>query len=82
MDVSSLNAQAYLIIAVVTAAGAALGGAIAHWRRGSAYIVTGAIIGGLAAFLFGFAGAVYSGVIYAVGLVVILVIVVYGWLSG
>lgn len=82
MDLASLNAQSYAVIAVVSVAGALLGGAIAHWRRGAGFIATGAIIGGLAAFLFGLAGTIYSGFIYALGGVVVLLVIAYGWLSG
>ena len=40
-----LSTQTIVLVSVLTIAGAVLGGAVAHWKRGSRHIATGAIIG-------------------------------------
>jgi hypothetical protein len=79
MDVST---QTIVIVAVLTIAGAVLGGAVGHWRRGGAYIATGALIGGLSLFLFGFVASVYAGVIGAMALVAVLGLLAWNFLFG
>ena len=79
MDVST---QTIVIVAVLTIAGAILGGAVGHWRRGGAYIATGALIGGLSLFLFGFVASVYAGVIGAMALVAVLGLLAWNFLFG
>lgn len=73
MDLGSFSLA---IIAAMTVAGALLGGAVAHWRRGGGYIVTGAIIGGAAGFIAGLLGIVFS----FAGTVAVLSLVVLGFL--
>lgn len=70
----NLTTQSMLLVAVLTLAGAALGGAMAHWRRGSGHVVTGAVIGGILMFIVSLVGALYSGVIIALGLVALAAI--------
>jgi hypothetical protein len=81
-----LSTQTIAVVSVLTLAGAVLGGAIGHWRRGSAYIATGAIIGGLSLFIVGFVAAAYGGMIgtIATAIVVIAVagLIVWGFLFG
>ena len=48
-----LSTQTIVLVSVLTIAGAVLGGAVGHWKRGGPYIATGAVIGGLSLFLFG-----------------------------
>ena len=79
MDVST---QTIVIVSVLTIAGAILGGAVGHWKRGGAYIVTGALIGGLSLFLFGFVATVYAGVIGAMALVAVLGLLAWSFLFG
>ena len=79
MDVST---QTIAIVAVLTIAGAILGGAVGHWKRGGAYIATGALIGGLSLFLFGFVASVYAGVIGAMALVAVLGLLAWNFLFG
>ena len=67
-----LSMDAIVVMLVLTLTGATLGGAIAHWKRGSAYVATGAIIGGLSLFLFGFVATVYATVIGAMAVLVVL----------
>ena len=77
-----LSTQTVVLVSVLTIAGAVLGGAVAHWKRGSAHVVTGAIIGGLALFILSFVATVYSGVIAALGLAALLGLVAYNFLFG
>lgn len=77
-----LTTHAFLLVGFVSAVGAALGGAIAHWRRGSGHILTGAIIGGLGTFLFAFVATIYAGVIGALGILALAVLVVGGLFLG
>ena len=79
MDVST---QTIVIVSVLTIAGAILGGAVGHWKRGGAYIATGALIGGLSLFLFGFVASVYAGVIGAMALVAVLGLLAWNFLFG
>lgn len=75
-----LSTNALLVVGFATLIGAVLGGAVAHWRRGSGHIVTGALIGGLGTLLFSFVATVYAGVIGALSMVALAVLVVGGWL--
>ena len=77
-----LSTQTIVLVSVLTIAGAVLGGAVAHWKRGSAHIATGAIIGGLALFIFSFVATVYSGVIAALGLAALMGLLAYNFLFG
>lgn len=77
-----LTAQALFLVAFVSVVGAVLGGAVAHWRRGSGHILTGAIIGGLGTLLFAFVATVYAGVIGALGILALAVLVVGGAFFG
>ena len=70
------------MIAIVTLVGALLGGAIAHWRRGSSHVVTGVIIGGCLSLLLGVFGAIYSVIAMALAFVALVVIVVLSSLFG
>jgi len=77
-----LSTQTIVLVSVLTVAGAALGGAVAHWKRGSGHVVTGAIIGGLSLFIFSFVATVYAGVIGALGLAAVAALVAYNFLFG
>ena len=77
-----LSTQAIVLVSVLTLAGAALGGAVGHWRRGGAYIATGAVIGGLSMFLFAFVATVYASVIGAMAVVIVLGFLVWNLLFG
>ena len=77
-----LSTQTVVLVSVLTIAGALLGGAVAHWKRGSAHIATGAIIGGLALFIFSFVATVYSCVIAALGLAALMGLLAYNFLFG
>ncbi|TDR93083.1 hypothetical protein [Enterovirga rhinocerotis] len=67
--------SAMALVGIITAAGAGLGAAIAHWRRGPGHLAIGAIIGGLSTFLFALVATVYAGIIVALGLVALAVLV-------
>ena len=77
-----LSTQAIVLVSVLTLAGAALGGAVGHWRRGGAYIATGALIGGLSMFLIAFVATVYASVIGAMAVVIVLGFLVWNFLFG
>ena len=79
MDFASLPLA---LIAVVTLVGALLGGAIAHWRRGSSHIVTGAIIGGAFFFLLAVLGAIYTTIAIGLGLAAMAFFAVYAFFFG
>jgi hypothetical protein len=77
-----LSTQTIVLVSVLTIAGAVLGGAVGHWKRGGPYIVTGAIIGGLSLFIFGFMATVYAGVIGAMALVIVVGFLAWNFLFG
>ena len=77
-----LSTQTIVLVSVLTIAGAALGGAVGHWKRGGAYIATGALIGGLSLFLFAFVATVYSSVIGAMAVVIVLGFLLWNFLFG
>jgi hypothetical protein len=77
-----LSTQTIVLVSVLTLAGAVLGGAVGHWKRGGPYIATGAIIGGLSLFIFGFVATVYAGVIGAMALVIVVGFLVWNFLFG
>ncbi len=75
---------AMVVPAVLITAGALLGGAVAHWRRGTGYIITGAIIGGMLMFIPGAliaVGTVYALSIVVAAAVVILLVAFFGFLG-
>ena len=72
----NLSTQTIVLVSVFTLAGAVLGGAVGHWRRGGAYIATGAVIGGLSLFIVGFAAALYGGMIGTIAVAVVAIVVV------
>ncbi|WP_181832761.1 GlsB/YeaQ/YmgE family stress response membrane protein [Bosea caraganae] len=63
-----------LLVAAVL--GALLGGAVAHWRRGSGMIVTGAIIGAIALPLICLAALFYTVIAGGIILLALAVMVV------
>jgi hypothetical protein len=73
-----LSVQALVLVGFVSAVGAALGAAIAHWKRGRGHLIVGALIGGLGTFLFAFVATVYAGVIGALSILAVAVLVVFG----
>ena len=77
-----LSTQTIVLVSVLTLAGAVLGGAVGHWKRGGPYIATGAIIGGLSLFIFGFLATVYAGVIGAIAVVAVLGFLAWNFLFG
>jgi hypothetical protein len=77
-----LSTQSLVLVSLLTLAGAALGGAVAHWKRGSSHIATGAIIGGLSLFLFSFVLTVYASVIGAMAVVAILGVLAWQFVFG
>jgi hypothetical protein len=77
-----LSTQTLVLVSVLTIAGAVLGGAIAHWKRGNAYIATGALIGGLSLFLVSFVATVYASVIGALAVVAVLGFVAFQLVFG
>ena len=56
-----------------------IGGASASGGIGT---VVGAIIGGLATFLFAFVGTVYAGIIAGLGFLALAALVLVGWMMG
>ncbi|HEX8665858.1 MAG TPA: hypothetical protein VF744_17730 [Beijerinckiaceae bacterium] len=77
-----LSTQTIVLVSVLTLAGAVLGGAVGHWKRGGPYIATGAVIGGLSMFIFGFVATVYAGVIGAMALVIVVGFLAWNFLFG
>ena len=77
-----LSTQTIVLVSVLTLAGAVLGGAVGHWKRGGPYIATGALIGGLSLFLFGLVATVYAGVIGAMALVIVIGFRAWNFLFG
>jgi hypothetical protein len=79
MDLSTQN---IVLVSVLTIAGAVLGGAVAHWKRGSAHVATGAIIGGLSLFLFSFVLTVYASALGALAIVAVLGFLAWQFVFG
>jgi hypothetical protein len=78
-----MDTQTVVFLSILTIVGALLGGAVGHWKRGGgAYIVSGAIIGGLSLAIFGLAAAVYAGVILAMAVVAVLALLAWNFLFG
>jgi hypothetical protein len=77
-----LSTQTIVLVSVLTLVGAALGGAVAHWKRGSAHVATGAIIGGLSLFLFAFVATVYASVIGAMAVVAVMGFLAWQFVFG
>ncbi|HKG82612.1 MAG TPA: hypothetical protein VKB16_05575 [Beijerinckiaceae bacterium] len=77
-----LSTQTIVLVSVLTIAGAVLGGAVAHWKRGSAHIATGAIIGGLSLFLFSFVLTVYASALGALAIVAVLGFLAWQFVFG
>ena len=77
-----LSTQTIVLVSVLTIAGAVLGGAVAHWKRGSAHIATGAIIGGLSLFLFSFVLTVYASALGALAIVAVLGFLAWQFMFG
>lgn len=73
-----LGQQTIVMLLVSAVFGALLGGAIAHWRRGSHMIVTGAIIGAIALPLISLFALLYMGVIIVLALAALVVGSVFG----
>ncbi|MFL5006714.1 MAG: hypothetical protein ACJ8DK_15340 [Microvirga sp.] len=79
MDLSTQN---IVLVSVLTIAGAVLGGAVAHWKRGSGHVATGAIIGGLSLFLFSFVLTVYASALGALAIVAVLGFLAWQFVFG
>ena len=77
-----LSTQTIVLVSVLTIVGAVLGGAVAHWKRGSAHVATGAIIGGLSLFLFAFVATVYASLIGAMAVVAVLGFLAWQFVFG
>ena len=77
-----LSTQTIVLVSVLTIAGAVLGGAVAHWKRGSAHVATGAIIGGLSLFLFSFVLTVYAIALGALAIVAVLGFLAWQFVFG
>jgi hypothetical protein len=77
-----LSTQTIVLVSVLTIAGAVLGGAVAHWKRGSAHVATGAIIGGLSLFLFSFVLTVYASALGALAIVAVLGFLAWQFVFG
>ena len=77
-----LSTQTIVLVSVLTIAGAVLGGAVAHWKRGSAHVATGAIIGGLSLFLVSFVLTVYASVLGALAIVAVLGFLAWQFVFG
>jgi hypothetical protein len=78
-----LSTQPLVLVSVLTVVGALLGGAVAHWKRGSAHhIATGALIGGLSLFLVSFVLTVYGSVIGAMAVVAVLALLAWQFVFG
>ena len=77
-----LSTQTIILVSVLTIAGAVLGGAVAHWKRGSAHVATGAIIGGLSLFLFSFVLTVYASALGALAIVAVLGFLAWQFVFG
>jgi hypothetical protein len=77
-----LSTQALLLVSVLTLAGALLGAALGHWKRGGVFIASGAVIGGLSMFLFAVGAALYGWMIAALGLVALVILIAYNLLFG
>jgi len=76
------STQTIVLVSVLTIAGAVLGGAVAHWKRGSAHVATGAIIGGLSLFLFSFVLTVYAIALGALAIVAVLGFLAWQFVFG
>ena len=77
-----LSTQTIVLVSVLTIAGAVLGGAVAHWKRGSAHFATGAIIGGLSLFLVSFVLTVYASALGALAIVAVLGFLAWQFVFG
>ena len=77
-----LSTQTIVLVSVLTIAGAVLGGAVAHWKRGSAHVATGAIIGGLSLFLLSFVVTVYASALGALAIVAVLGFLAWQFVFG
>jgi hypothetical protein len=77
-----LSTQTIVLVSVLIIAGAVLGGAVAHWKRGSAHVATGAIIGGLSLFLFSFVLTVYASALGALAIVAVLGFLAWQFVFG
>jgi hypothetical protein len=77
-----LSTRTIVLVSVLTIAGAVLGGAVAHWKRGSAHVATGAIIGGLSLFLFSFVLTVYASALGALAIVAVLGFLAWQFVFG
>jgi hypothetical protein len=77
-----LSTQTIVLVSVLTIAGAVLGGAVAHWKRGSAHVATGAIIGGLSLFLVSFVLTVYASALGALAIVAVLGFLAWQFVFG
>ena len=77
-----LSTQTIVLVSVLTIAGAVFGGAVAHWKRGSAHVATGAIIGGLSLFLFSFVLTVYASALGALAIVAVLGFLAWQFVFG
>ena len=77
-----LSTQTIVLVSVLTIAGAVLGGAVAHWKRGSAHVATGAIIGGLSLSVFSFVLTVYASALGALAIVAVLGFLAWQFVFG
>ena len=55
---------------------------MAHWKRGSAHVATGAIIGGLSLFLVSFVLTVYASALGALAIVAVLGFLAWQFVFG
>lgn len=76
------NQQTLVYGAILVAAGALLGGAVAHWRRGREMILTGAIIGAIVMPIAGLLFAIYLGVFVAVIAVAMVLGLAFSFFAG
>lgn len=77
-----LEQNPYVIAALLSVAGALLGGAMAHYRRGSGMILTGAIIGAAAGAVISLITFYYAAMLAPVALLAFFGFVALNWLFG
>jgi CHASE2 domain-containing sensor protein len=78
----TFDPQTVVFFGILAAAGALLGGGVAHWRRGRSMVLTGAVIGMVALPVLGYGAIIYAGVLIALSVIGGLVAVGLGFLAG
>lgn len=77
-----LDQNPYLMAALLCVAGAVLGGALAHYRRGSGMIITGAIIGLAAGAVMNIITFYYAAMLAPLAILALVGFAALSWLFG